>query len=155
MSFQSVGRSLDGAIKGLKELDRALLRGGLVVAGQAQRNVSGPRPSHLGVVTNRLRGSLSAVPAGLHRVSVGTNVKYARIHEEGGMIFARKPLPGTKTGRPWLRFKIGTQWVTTDRVRIPRRSYLAPALKQKRPKVIQIIRAIYAGPLHLGGEKVD
>lgn len=144
---------LASAKLGFKTLDKVLLRAGLVVAGQAQRNVSGPRPSHLGVVTNRLRSSITAVNQGFGRVKVGTNVIYAAIHEEGGMIFAKRPLPGSKTGRKWLRFKIGERWVTTDRVRIPRRPYFHPAFVKTRPKVIQIVRSIYAGPLHLGGER--
>jgi len=154
--LEGTGPLLDkfaSAKAGFKTLDKVLLRAGLVVAGQAQRNVSGPRPAHLGVVTNRLRSSIQAVNQGFGRVKVGTNVVYARIHEEGGMIFAKKPLPGSKTGRKWLRFKIGDRWVTTDRVRIPRRPYLHPALATMRPKVIQIVRSVYAGPLHLGGER--
>jgi phage gpG-like protein len=137
------------------ESNKAMLRAGLVVAGQAQRNVSGPRPQNLGVVTDRLRSSLSAVIVGAGIVRVGTNVVYARIHEEGGMIFARN-------GR-WMRFrtatgwgaqepnKRGEYWHTVDRVRIPARPYLGPALEQKRAKCVEIIRQVYAGPLKIGG----
>lgn len=46
-------------------------------------------------------------------LSVFSTSRYARIHELGGVI---KPV-----NAPWLRFKIGGQWVTTDKVTIPAR----------------------------------
>ena len=136
------------------ELPRALMRAGLVVAGQAQRNVSGGGSSStmLNVRTGRLRSSISAVMVGHHAVKVGTNVVYAHIHEEGGMIFATKTLPGSTTGRRWMRFKTPDgQWHTVDRVRIPARPYLGPALEKKRDQVIAIIRKVYSGSLFIGG----
>lgn len=56
--------------------------------GIAQRRyLSGPRPAKLGVVTNRLRGSLNAAPARATATevisSLGTNVEYAGAHEYG------------------------------------------------------------------------
>lgn len=52
---------------------------------------------------------------------VGTNVKYAAIHEFGGII-----LPVNKSA---LRFKIKDQWITTKKVVMPQRSYLKPSIE--------------------------
>ena len=152
---KDLARKLDLASRRANaELPRALMRAGLVVAGQAQRNVTGGGSSTtmLNVRTGRLRSSIGAVMVGRHAVKVGTNVVYARIHEEGGMIHATKTIPGTKTGRKWLRFRTADgQWHTVDRVRIPARPYLGPALEKMRPRVVAIIRQVYSGPLFVGG----
>ena len=52
---------------------------------------------------------------------VGTNVKYAAIHEFGGEI---KPVNAKS-----LRFKVKDGWVNTKKVVMPKRSFLAPALE--------------------------
>lgn len=67
--------------------------------GVIQRNyLSGPRPAHLGVITNRLRSSINAPPARNAwpeiNSAIGTNVKYAGIHEFGGTV-KRVSKPGT------------------------------------------------------------
>ena len=55
-------------------------------------------PSTLGVVTNRLRGSLRATPAMVSssavESSIGTNVKYAGAHEFGTKPFSIRPRAG-------------------------------------------------------------
>jgi phage gpG-like protein len=128
-------------------LNRHVLKAGLVVAGQAQRNVTGPRPRNLGVVTGRLRTSIHAQVVRYGTAKIGTNVEYAAIHEYGGMIFA-------KSGK-WLRFQTRDgAWRTVDRVRIPARPYLHPALETKRHDVIRIIREVYRGPLRIGGQEI-
>lgn len=61
---------------------------------------------------------------------VGTSVKsipYARIHEFGGVIEAKKA--------KFLRFKIGDHWIMKKSVVIPKRSYLRSALSDLEPKV--------------------
>jgi phage gpG-like protein len=91
---------------------------------RARQNVSG---RILQARSGRLRASIG------HRISVqgsdvqGTltagsaSVRYARIHEEGGII----------NGRPWLTYQIpGVGWRRSMSVRIPRRPYLQPALEQ-------------------------
>lgn len=50
-------------------------------------------------------------------------VPYAAIHEYGGVI-----KPKTK---PFLRFKIGEQWISTKQVVMPSRPYLRPAVTTK------------------------
>jgi phage gpG-like protein len=65
--------------------------------GHSQANyLSGPRPGKLGVVTNRLRGSINAKPARATertvQSTIGTNVEYAMAHEKGfdGPVTVRK-----------------------------------------------------------------
>lgn len=67
---------------------KSLKAGGLVVAGWSRTNrLSGPRPKFLGVVTNRLRSSITvSAPqqeGNAYFAKIGTNVKYAGIHERG------------------------------------------------------------------------
>jgi hypothetical protein len=49
------------------------------------RRLSGPRPQYLGVITNRLRGSISTgdveKTSDGYQVKIGTNVEYGPIHE--------------------------------------------------------------------------
>lgn len=91
---------------------------------RARQNTSG---RILNARSGRLRASIR------HRVAVvggevrGTlqagspSVRYARIHEEGGII----------NGRPWLTYQIpGVGWRRSMSVRIPARPYLRPALEQ-------------------------
>lgn len=70
------------------EIARALdLENQLTIAHSQQFYLTGPRPMKLGVVTNRLRGSLNAPPAVATATTVsskiGTNVEYAGVHEHG------------------------------------------------------------------------
>lgn len=132
-----------------RDLNRALMRGGVVVAGQAQREASGPRPTHIGVISNRLRSSLSAVLVSTGRVKVGTNVEYAPLHEYGGRTPPRIILPVHKKA---LAFGgIVVRRVNHPGGNYPPRPFLHPALDKKRAQVVTIVRAVYAGPLHLGG----
>lgn len=96
------------------ELSQALRASLFMVSRTAQRDyLSGPRPGRLGVVTNRLRGSLSEgnpelilqmeEQAAIVRGRVGTNVEYAPAHEFGAIIRPRRakylkiPLSAVKT----------------------------------------------------------
>ena len=66
--------------------------------------------------------------------TVGTNVSaipYARIHEFGGEIKAKRA--------KFLRFKIGNRWISKKSVTIPERSYLRSALKDLEPKIREVI----------------
>ena len=112
-----------------EDVDRALLKAGLLIAAQAQRNVTGGGRSTtmLNVRTGRLRRSIVAVPDGQHRVSIGTNVEYAAIHEFGGM-----------AGR-------------NRSVRLRMRTYLRKAYRSERRGALELVRDFYTGPLRFGG----
>jgi len=99
--------------------------------------LSGPRPLYLGRVTSVLASSISIVPA--HRegetivAKIGTNVKYARIHEYGGWI-----APKNKPFLAWKSRETGKWIYTTKPVYIPPRPFMKPAIKDTRNRGIVI-----------------
>lgn len=86
----------------------------------------------LHVRSGNLRRSLLSPSKGVKKsgtkVFVGTDLIYGRIHEYGGTI-----LP--KAGK-YLKFKIGGQFVSVTRVKMPKRPWLKPGVKEymKKPK---------------------
>ena len=62
---------------------------------------------------------------------IGSNVRYAQIQEEGGVIRAKNS--------PYLRFQIGDRWVSVKQVTIPARPYIEPAIRESIGKVGEII----------------
>ena len=77
---------------------------------------------HLHSRTGRLSSSLRKWFAGNEKVYVGTNVKYAAIHEYGGVIRPRRA--------QYLRWKDRDgQWHMARKVRIPARPYLKTSIR--------------------------
>ena len=62
---------------------------------------------------------------------VGSNLKYARIHELGGVI---RPVRAE-----YLCFKVDGQFVKTKEVIIPKRSYIGTSLKEYRTNLQKIL----------------
>lgn len=62
-----------------------------------------------------LHNSITYQVAG-DQVQIGTNLRYARIHQFGGEIRPRNA--------SHLRFQVNGQWVTVDKVEIPARPFL-------------------------------
>jgi len=67
---------------------RSLFKSATFIAGWIKdKRLSGPRPSFLGVVTGRLRSSISAMHTvkrgDAYIATIGTNVVYARRHKKG------------------------------------------------------------------------
>lgn len=93
----------------------------------AQNKLSRRGSTTLGVVTNRLRGSLRAsrtsVGSSGIEGSIGTNVEYAGVHEFGATIKA-------KNG-PYLHFNVGGQWVRKKSVTIPARPFLSTGIQER------------------------
>ena len=107
---------------------------GQEVAGNAREDyLSGPRPEKLGTVTGQLRTSTVYKVMG-NRVVIGSNLKYARIHEFGGVIKAKNS--------PFLVFKIGKQWISVKQVTIPARPFLRPALADSKGAALSIIQRL-------------
>lgn len=140
------------------QIEKALLRAGKLVEGEAKQTIYAGHPSHLAGDSGALRASLTTQPLGPGRVAVGTASVYGRIHEFGGVI-----KPKTK---PWLVFFIpsaegrantslsrrqtrGGVWVRTKQVKIPARPYLGPALEHQQPairrKLEQAVEALLRG----------
>ncbi|HEY5609717.1 MAG TPA: phage virion morphogenesis protein [Thermoanaerobaculia bacterium] len=109
----------------------AMLRAvGLRTQSVARRDfLSGPRSaSRLGVVSGRLRRSVIVDERKLPRaVNVGSDVIYASVHEFGAIIKARSA--------PFLVFtpRGSKRLVRTQRVTIPARPFLAPAVEKVFP----------------------
>lgn len=125
------------------EMQRGMKEATLLVAATAKKDyLSGPRPGRLGVMTNRLRSSLATEVKGLGaniQGVVGTNVKYARIHELGRKIEAKNV--------PYLKFfypKAG-HFVSVKSVTIPPRPFLSTALRDERKEIEAILgRRVFA-----------
>ncbi len=110
----------------LPRAKKGLLRAGFVVEAQIKKNLSGRRtPSnpYPGIgLTQQLRDRVNTTPSDEGMVvRVGPHVVYAAIHEFGG-----------QTGRG-------------GKTTIPKRPYVAPAWKQSRDKVIDIMRRAVRG----------
>ena len=86
-----------------------------VIKARVIDNLSG---KVLNVRTNRLRGSFRI---DFTRHSLSTHVVYATIHELGGTIVPKRA--------EYLTFKIGSSWIKTKSVRIPKRPYFLPAIR--------------------------
>lgn len=98
-------------------LKKSLYQGALSIGIWSKKNrLSGPRPRYLGVVTGRLRSSISASKAqkrgNIYETKIGTNVVYAPTHEFGD-----------------------------PRRNIPERSFLRSAIKEKsnQQEVLKIL----------------
>ncbi len=64
-------------------------------------------------------------------VEVGTNVKYARIHQKGGTIRAKKA--------KFLRFKVGSRWAMKKSVKIPARPFIGISADDKQ-EIMRLFR---------------
>lgn len=149
-------RRADGKVE--EAIGVGLTRAALTVEGAAKKLAYAGHPDHLERKTGHLRQSIT------HRVDgpgmyaeVGTNLKYARIHEFGGTIkpqghpFLAIPI-GTRKGSP-TQYKdlhlattlkgqyllvddLGTaQYLLRQQVKIPARPYLQPAMEQSQDKI--------------------
>jgi phage gpG-like protein len=102
-----------------------------IVSRSTEDYLSGPRPKKLGRISGDLARSVGYKVRG-NRVVIGSNLRYARIHELGGDI---KP-----KGSGLLTFRLPNgQWISTDKVTIPDRPFLRPALRDSRAGARRII----------------
>lgn len=112
-------KNLTPAMRGIGEIVRRSVEQNFAAGGRPEKWEKSHRVKEKGGQTlsdtGRLRRSFT-VRGYPDRAEVGTNVKYAAIHQFGGVISARN--------RPYLRFKVGDQWVTKRSVTIPARPFL-------------------------------
>lgn len=135
-------------VRGLDKLERKLLKlkavaspdvlqRALLAAAQPIRNEAQVRAP---VKTTNLRRSIATEPfeKTTKRVSVlvGTDEKYAAIHEYGGEIVPRNARA--------LAFQIAGEWIVTQRVTILARPYLRPAYDAQRDEAVRIFRLAVA-----------
>lgn len=118
----------------LARINRMLELSGQQVVGESREGyLSGPRPKKLGRRSGDLARSVGYKING-DRVVIGSNLRYAPIHEFGGVIVPRKA--------PRLIFKtLDGAWHSASRVVIPARPFLRPALKDSRPAILSIVKA--------------
>ena len=115
-------------------IEPALFRGAAHLADWSVRNRLSGRISQF-VGLNRQSGRLAnsiTVSRSIDRNAltffIGTNVKYARIHEFGGIIRAKNA--------PYLAFKIGEKFIRKKQVVIPARPFLSPAINTDNANII-------------------
>ena len=95
---------------------------GLRRCGDQMRNEAGANAPYK---TGNLKRSITLRVEGVQRAIVGTNLVYARIHDQGGEISAKNA--------KYLTFKVGGKWVRVKRVRIKPvngKGYLTPAFNK-------------------------
>lgn len=80
--------------------------------------------------TRDLRNSLT-VKATAKKAEVGTNKRYALVHQEGKLIRARR--------KPFLKFRTATGWVQTKQVKMPARPFLGIS-SEDRQEIKVVIR---------------
>jgi phage gpG-like protein len=92
-------------------------------------------PNNLHVRTGRLRNSIigQVTQSGdTYTGSLGTNVIYGPIHENGGVIRAKNA--------PYLKFQLPNgQWISKKEVSIPSRPFLRPAITENIDRIREII----------------
>lgn len=151
---QAWAREAPAALK--RAIERALGTAARRLVARAKRIVYAGHPEHLEGDTGRLRGNITSQVHGDRYAEVGTNVKYAKIHEFGGTVRAADKalsIPvGDRKGSPTqygdLRWAAGggergrlvdaagnTQYVLVDEVTIPARPTFGPALEQGQEEV--------------------
>lgn len=110
-----------------RHMKQNLTRAAIIVQQQARRNVT---PGMSKFKTTRGAGGLKgSIGWEVERFTarVGSNLRYARIHELGGTIVAKHAR--------YLHFVIDGEHKMKKSVRIPERPYLRPALMDKKAEV--------------------
>lgn len=121
------------------EMQDSIAKTIMMLTFKLQAKVQGDKLSGqvLNTRTNVLRASINAKTTAYKNSitgQVGTNVKYARIHEYGGIIKAQRA--------KYLRFQIGDRWIMKKQVTIPQRSFLRSALKDMTPEIKEALEAV-------------
>ena len=126
----------------MQKMAKALDLENELTIGYAQVNkLSGPRPGVLGVVTNRLRSSLRRSAATVDGTqltgAIGTNVKYAGVHEFGfdGDVQVRPYVRRRIIARVGKRNKVtrGNVRGFTRHMRMPERSFIRCSISERLP----------------------
>lgn len=128
------------ALRGRKIAERSMDQSGKYLIGWIKRfRLTGPRPKYLGVVTGRLRSSISSsktqkVNDG-YKTQIGTNVDYAEAHEFG---FRGR----VNVAAHFRRRKRSTHFVRAHSrmMNVPSRPFFRPAIESSlnQQKIINI-----------------
>ncbi len=124
---------LDALLRKLGEMGKAaasqavgdaLTAGAQLIVNEAKLRA----PVKTGTLKRYLHSSKPTRKSGRWEVQVGTNLRYAAIHEYGGIIKAKN--------KPFLVFKIDGKLIFTKSVQIPARPYLRPAFDSQKDAAI-------------------
>jgi len=99
--------------------------------------------------TGRLAGSIDReeyIMGGGVIGRIGSNLKYARIHELGGVIKAKNA--------PYLKFYVDGHWVSTTQVTIPQRPYIWSSLTESTKRIGEILGMKFISSLVTEAQKV-
>ena len=141
MPFEFEIRTTKKTEKFLKEFPkivrRALIAGtkNAMLFAESKAKKSFGRSDTPGVKTGRLRRSIRNQVRDRGNLivgSIGSDLIYARVQERGATIRARNA--------PYLKFQIGSRWVTVASVTIPKREYLRPAIEDNLRRLGDIIQ---------------
>lgn len=117
--IQTRAKNLSPAMRIIGEIVRASVVKNFEDEGRPAKWQKSKRASSQGgqtlTDTARLRRSITS-KAFTDRAEIGTNVKYAAIHQFGGVIKAKSS--------KYLKFRIGGQWAQKKQVTIPARPFL-------------------------------
>lgn len=128
-------RKLAAAARGDAAL-AAIEAGGYVIMSHAQDNIRNKLSQH---PTGFLANSVGVKRVG-KLVLVGVfGVVYAKIHEFGGIVTARR--------KPFLSFQVNGKWVFTKKVVIPARPYLRPSVDSHLSEIKEAISDALRGLL--------
>jgi len=121
--------------------------GNQIVRTSVKDYLNGPRPGKLGVKTGQLRSSIRFNLTEIFNsfvVSVGTDVPYARIHEEGGMTAPHIILPKKKKVLAWPgpSGMIFAKKVNHPGSNIKARPFLRPSFEKHLPELKTNLRNI-------------
>ena len=106
--FDRLLKKLDAEEQG-EVIKKSLFQSALFINNWIKQNrLSGPRPIYLGVVTGRLRSSITAAQTekvgNSYIAKIGTNVEYARRHEYGDVALGITHKKGKGIpSRPYMR----------------------------------------------------
>lgn len=128
--------------KAINNLDKDLFDGFVEGIDEAMRILEDEAKKTAPVLTGRLRESIkSGTTVTGRRIYgwVGSDVIYARIQEEGGIIYPKK-------GR-YLKFQVGGQWRFARQVKIKGQHYLERALVNRVGSVQREISEVIARAL--------
>ena len=117
----------------VKVLQKGFNKARIDLEGQSKKNFG--RPGQLKVRTGHLRRSIYSQSTGFLKGHIGSDAKYAAIHQYGGIIRPRV--------KKALKFKVGDRWVTTQRVRIPTRPFIMPHRRRAEKRFVKIMGGIF------------
>jgi HK97 gp10 family phage protein len=119
--------NLEKILSNRQMFEDAMLKGGVFAEGEAKKNA----PKQTRTLARSINAEIIPTFDRTILVGIGTNIIYARIHELGGTIKAKKG--------QYLKFFIKGKFIQVKQVTIPARPYLTPAIEDNVTEIEKII----------------